>query len=461
MRPPLFGPTSLGRAKRSSERLRSWRFTFLACPLTLFLFCPPGEGWAGGELHGFPLSPGAVLPPSSLISPAVLLSPSPSLRDTFEKVSPSSSTDSLLIAREAIPRPATDSQPAPLTPPVLTESDDILPEHGVSESLGDEAEAVLSAEAEAFRKKIRPETLELIDLSGDDAAPIPVKRVEFEGAGPTPYGALPSSGGRAAIRPMVTEQAPLPTRATILRVVDGDTYLLDDGHKVRLSGVNTPEKSERIGQLVKESVKQLLTGKEVTLTYGSTSKDHYGRLIAEVWLDGKSVPEILLSNGWAHLFIIPPGRPERYEALIAAQRDARKARRGIWSEERYRGELHITSFHANARGDDSVRPDGEYVRIANTSGKDLNLEGYFVTNAKGRKLQLPSVVIPEGYTFQLVSGIGRNQGSLTESYKIFWNSNGPVWNNDADTVTLFDPQGQWIDEAVHAPKRTRAKVAIH
>lgn len=470
MRPPLFGPTSIGstRSTRPRNPMRSWCEFLLACPLALFLVCPPGITWAGGELHGFPLAPRAVLPASALISPASILPPSPSLRDTFEKVSPSSaelpasSADVILMAREAIPRPAPAPQPSTLTPPAISDDAAELPETALPDALSDEADTVLSAESEALLKKIRPETLEVIDLSGgDERAPIPVKLVEVAGAGPAPYGSLPSVGGVISTRPLVQEQAPLPTRATIVRVVDGDTYLLDDGHKVRLSGVNTPEKSERIGQLVKEAVKHLLTGKEVTLTYGPTSKDHYGRLIAEVWLDGKSVPEILLSNGWAHLFIIPPGRPERYDALVAAQREARRLNRGIWGEERYRGELHITSFHANARGDDSVRPDGEYVRIANTSGKDLNLEGYVVTNAKGRKLLLPAVVIPEGYTFQLVSGVGRNQGSLTESYKIYWNSNGPVWNNDADTVTLLDPQGQWIDEAVHAPKRTRAKIASH
>lgn len=251
--------------------------------------------------------------------------------------------------------------------------------------------------------------------------------------------------------------APLPTQGVVVRVVDGDTYLLADGNRVRLSGVNTPEKSESIGMFVKEEIIRFLTNKEVTLVYGSTPRDHYGRLVAEVWVDGQSMAEYLLRNGYAHLFIIPPGRPARLDAMIQAQREARAAGKGIWSEERYRGPLHITSFHANARGNDRESPEGEYLRIANTTSGPLNLAGFSLTNLKGRTLQLPAVTIPEGYTFQIVSGNGAVQGSDSVAYKVFWNSNGPVWNNDEEKATLIDPQGRWVDEATHSPKRSNLK----
>lgn len=294
------------------------------------------------------------------------------------------------------------------------------------------------------------ETAYFIDLT-DESLPVPA---------PASGSVTVSSGNQTALVSPLSAQAALPTKGVVVRVVDGDTYVLQDGNRVRLSCVNTPEKSERIGPMVKEAAIRLLLNKEITLTYGPTAKDHYGRLVADVWINNQSMAEILLREGLAHLFIIPPTRPERYEALLQAQRDARAANRGIWSEDRYRGVLHITSFHANSRGDDRENLEGEYVRIANTSGADLNLQGFALTNLGGRTLQLPAITIPEGYTFQVVSGVGDNGGSLTKPYKIFWNARGPVWNNDEDKATLLDPQGRWIDEAIHSPKRTHPTASM-
>lgn len=294
------------------------------------------------------------------------------------------------------------------------------------------------------------ETAYFIDLT-DASSPLPA---------PVSGSVTVSSGNQTALVSPLSAQAALPTKGVVVRVVDGDTYVLQDGNRVRLSCVNTPEKSERIGPMVKEAAIRLLLNKEITLTYGPTAKDHYGRLVADVWINNQSMAEILLREGLAHLFIIPPTRPERYEAMLQAQRDARAANRGIWSEDRYRGVLHITSFHANSRGDDRENLEGEYVRIANTSGADLNLQGFALTNLGGRTLQLPAITIPEGYTFQVVSGVGDNGGSLTRPYKIFWNARGPVWNNDEDKATLLDPQGRWIDEAVHSPKRTHPTASM-
>jgi len=83
-------------------------------------------------------------------------------------------------------------------------------------------------------------------------------------------------------------------------VLDGDTInVLYNGkaEKIRLKGINCPEKRQAYGRKAKQAVSALVFGKEVTLqTYG---QDKYGRTIADVLLpDGTNVNTTLVKDGW-------------------------------------------------------------------------------------------------------------------------------------------------------------------
>jgi hypothetical protein len=114
--------------------------------------------------------------------------------------------------------------------------------------------------------------------------------------------------------------------------------------------------------------------------------------------------------------------------------------------------LHITSFHANARGNDFDNPHGEYLRVCNVGKEDLNLDGYRLTDRDGFTWSLPDVLLPVGYTIQLVSGKGENQSDPDKQIRIYLQSDGPVWNNKRDRATLYDPVGRVLDTRLHAPK---------
>ena len=81
-------------------------------------------------------------------------------------------------------------------------------------------------------------------------------------------------------------------KATVTNVVDGDTVDLsidlgfDIWHniRVRLIGIDTPEKWHDYGKVVKEYVKALLEGKEVTIK--TEKADKYGRYLVEIYLPG-------------------------------------------------------------------------------------------------------------------------------------------------------------------------------
>ncbi len=72
----------------------------------------------------------------------------------------------------------------------------------------------------------------------------------------------------------------------VVRVVDGDTvYVLDEAkteHKIRLSGIDAPERGQPFGQRSKEHLSELLAGKGVRVEW--CKHDRYGRLVGTVWV---------------------------------------------------------------------------------------------------------------------------------------------------------------------------------
>ncbi len=252
--------------------------------------------------------------------------------------------------------------------------------------------------------------------------------------------------------------APPPTTATVVGVYDGDTLTLDTGERVRLRGVNTPElkPAEAYGIEARDIAADLLLHQEVYLTYGAVQRDGYGRLLASVRVDGVDLAEHLLEQGMGHIFLIPPDGLD-VTTLITAQNAARVAGRGVWSTARYTGVLHITSFHANADGDDRTNINGEYLRICNIAERPIDLSGYSIRDLSGRIWELPPLLIPIGHTVKIHSGTGINQTDPAEQLAVYLGNDQPIWNNTHDRATIYDRYGQVVDSREHSPKNPSAR----
>ena len=245
---------------------------------------------------------------------------------------------------------------------------------------------------------------------------------------------------------------PPPKKAGMASIYDGDTFTLDTGDKVRLAGVNTPElkPAEDYGVEAREAAEAFLSGKELTLIYGVTERDGYGRLISWVEVDGQPLSVHLVERGLGHVFLIPPSDTADQAALLAAQEAARKAKRGIWSTESYSGSFHFTSFHANAAGDDRENVNGEYLRLCNITTQPQSLDGYRITDHTGASWSLPALIVPAGHTVKIHSGQGSLQADPTSQLAIFLGSPTPIWNNQEDRATLYDRYDAVVDTRLHS-----------
>ncbi|GAB4349009.1 MAG: thermonuclease family protein [Immundisolibacter sp.] len=119
---------------------------------------------------------------------------------------------------------------------------------------------------------------------------------------------------------------------------DGDTLRLADGRRLRLLGIDAPEMNyhhgapQPLAEQARARLAQLLPrGGTVQLARDRQTHDRFGRDLAHAFrADGASVEETLLREGLAVVFILPPN-VALTDCLLAAERAARQARRGLWS----------------------------------------------------------------------------------------------------------------------------------
>ncbi|AUM93703.1 TPA: thermonuclease family protein [Clostridium botulinum] len=132
-------------------------------------------------------------------------------------------------------------------------------------------------------------------------------------------------------------------KATVYRVIDGDTIILNTGEKVRFIGVNCPEdttKHEQFGREATLYTKSILEDKTVYLEKDISNTDKYGRLLRYVWLEipesnsdqeinSKMFNAMLLSNGFGQQSTFPPN-VKYVDTFTNYEREARNAKKGLW-----------------------------------------------------------------------------------------------------------------------------------
>lgn len=125
-------------------------------------------------------------------------------------------------------------------------------------------------------------------------------------------------------------------------VYDGDTLKLEDGRKVRLIGLDTPEVFSRHkkinhdikaqGEKAKAALQQLLNrpAQRVSLAYGAQRFDRYKRTLAHVFLsNGENLQAWLIAQGYGVAFTTPPN-DSMSDCYRQQEAQARKSDQGIW-----------------------------------------------------------------------------------------------------------------------------------
>jgi len=129
--------------------------------------------------------------------------------------------------------------------------------------------------------------------------------------------------------PSIKIKNPLIFQSKIIRVIDGDTFDLENGERIRLALINAPEyPKDCMGVDAKARLEELVLNKTVSIE--RIQKDNFGRIIALVYLNKLLVNEILVEEGFAYF----DGRGVLNINSLNIERAQEKAKltgRGVWS----------------------------------------------------------------------------------------------------------------------------------
>lgn len=143
----------------------------------------------------------------------------------------------------------------------------------------------------------------------------------------------------------------------VAHVYDGDTVKLVDGRKIRLIGINTPERGrdgkadEPFYLAAKKQLQKLIrnSNNKIKIVLGKDKRDRYKRLLAHIFtLDNKNITATLLKNGMGFSIAIPPNI-QLLACYKDAERLAQKKAYGIWNH-KYSKAINVASLNKSARG---------------------------------------------------------------------------------------------------------------
>lgn len=122
----------------------------------------------------------------------------------------------------------------------------------------------------------------------------------------------------------------------VVGVADGDTVTVLDAdkvqHKIRLSGIDAPEKNQDFGNRSKQSLSDLVFSKQVTVETDKT--DRYGREVGKVLVNGLDANLEQVQRGFAWHYRAYKREQSFNDRVLydLAESDARAARRGLWRD---------------------------------------------------------------------------------------------------------------------------------
>jgi len=82
----------------------------------------------------------------------------------------------------------------------------------------------------------------------------------------------------------------------VTEVLDGDTFLTKGKKKIRIAGVDTPEKGRPGSIKARDYLKRQIEGGSVVIN--PVARDKYGRVVAHVYKGGRSIGKKLKNKGW-------------------------------------------------------------------------------------------------------------------------------------------------------------------
>jgi hypothetical protein len=163
-------------------------------------------------------------------------------------------------------------------------------------------------------------------------------------------------------------------------------------------------------------------------------------------VDGVSAGEVLVAEGLALSRAYPPDTTFQAD-LDAAQAEAEAAGLGLWAPDACgpatSARVVVGDTRTDPPGDESQRPNEEWVEIRNEGRAPVDLTGWGVKDESASH----RYEFPDGFRLRPDAGVRLRTGCGRDTAEdLYWCVTGSaVWNNDGDTVFVTDPSGNIVD----------------
>lgn len=123
----------------------------------------------------------------------------------------------------------------------------------------------------------------------------------------------------------------------VVRVADGDTITILDKsntqHKIRLAGIDAPERKQAFGQRSRKALADAVAGHEVTIDW--SKRDRYGRIVGKVLSKGTDINLLQVRTGMAWHYKQYEGEQDIQDRsrYAHAEYEAQQERAGLWTDE--------------------------------------------------------------------------------------------------------------------------------
>lgn len=215
-----------------------------------------------------------------------------------------------------------------------------------------------------------------------------------------------------------------------IEVADGDSFRAAIGGvetRFRLWGINAPEQKECYGPEAFSSFRGLAEGKAGSIV--EHGRDQFDRVLAELTIDGISINERLVEEGFA-----------LGDEYLAQEEAAEESEQGIWADCISERPVRIESVTADPPGPDQENLDAELVVIGNQGDQTVDLTAWLLRDSSSRhRFTFPEwVLTPYGK-------VTVSSGCEESAAVIGWCSAEAVWNNEGDHALLLDAEGMIVD----------------
>ncbi len=231
--------------------------------------------------------------------------------------------------------------------------------------------------------------------------------------------------------------------AFFVRSIDGDTIVVsidNKEEKVRLLGINTPEKSMPGYKEALSLFESISPDQIVELEKGDEDADKYNRKLRYVFYNNILLNEESLRKGLSTTYYY--SEDQYTKRLTRAEQEAITEQVGLWqkSSDLCADCMSLKNID-NGKGKDDCKPATESILLINKCSFSCSLNKWYIHDDANKVFTFTDTELSPQETITIFNGEGKDNETSS-----FFNNKGcaSIWNDAGDTLFLRDPSGKLV-----------------